>query len=75
MVAQFYWEGTYIAGFTHRRLRDKIPTGGTSTLREASAHKGIEVATRKIFETIGWHGLAMCEFKVCPKTAISGLLK
>lgn len=63
-----YWNGRHIAGFTHRRLRDKISTGGTSTFREVSAHKGIETATRKIFETIGWHGLAMCEFKVCPKT-------
>ena len=63
-----YWNGAHIAGFTHRRLRDKIFTGGTSTFREVSAHKAIETATRKIFETIGWHGLAMCEFKACPKT-------
>ena len=63
-----YWQGANIAQFTHKRLRDKIETGGTSTLREASVHKGIEAATKTIFDAIGWNGLAMCEFKVCPKT-------
>jgi predicted ATP-grasp superfamily ATP-dependent carboligase len=63
-----YWRGEHIANFTHRRLRDKIETGGTSTFREVSVHKGIETATKTIFDSIGWNGLAMCEFKVCPKT-------
>lgn len=63
-----YWHGRHIANFTHRRLRDKIETGGTSVYREASSHEGIEMAAKKIFSSIGWHGLAMCEFKVCPQT-------
>ena len=63
-----YWHGDQIANFTHRRLRDKIETGGTSVFREASSHKGIESAAKKIFNSIGWHGLAMCEFKVCSAT-------
>jgi predicted ATP-grasp superfamily ATP-dependent carboligase len=63
-----YWHGKYITHFTHKRLRDKVITGGTSTFREASVHKGIEAATKTIFDSIGWNGLAMCEFKVCPKT-------
>ena len=63
-----YWHGVQIANFTHRRLRDKIKTGGTSVFREASSHKGIESAAKKIFNSIGWHGLAMCEFKVCSAT-------
>ena len=63
-----YSSGTPIAHFTHRRLRDKIETGGTSTFREAAAHEGIEAATKTIFDSLGWNGLAMCEFKVCPKT-------
>ena len=63
-----YWNGAHIANFTHRRLRDKIETGGTSVYREASSHQGIEAAAQKIFNFIGWHGLAMCEFKVCPET-------
>ena len=63
-----YWKGQLIANFTHKRLRDKIESGGTSTLREVAQHKGIETAAMKIFDHIGWNGLAMCEFKVCPRT-------
>lgn len=63
-----YWQGRKIAGFTHRRLREKIASGGTSTLREACLHPGLEDAAEKIFSNIGWHGHAMAEFKVCPAT-------
>ena len=63
-----FWKGQPVADFTHRRLRDKIDTGGTSTLREAASHEGIEAAAQKIFSSVGWHGLAMCEFKVCTST-------
>ena len=63
-----YSGGEFITHFTHRRLRDKIESGGTSTFREAAVHEGIEAATKKIFDSLGWNGLAMCEFKVCPKT-------
>lgn len=63
-----YWDGEPIADFTHRRLREKISTGGTSTLREKAENEIIHEAAHRIFSNIGWHGLAMCEFKVCPKT-------
>jgi len=63
-----YWQGRCIASFTHRRLREKIATGGTSTLREAATSLALEQSARRIFDSIGWHGLAMCEFKVCPET-------
>jgi predicted ATP-grasp superfamily ATP-dependent carboligase len=63
-----YWQGKLIADFTHRRLREKISTGGTSTMREHSTNNNIRDAALAIFSKIGWHGLAMCEFKVCPKT-------
>lgn len=63
-----FWHGVKVAGFTHRRLREKINTGGTSTLREASCNIDLEIAAEKIFSHMNWHGLAMAEFKVCPKT-------
>ena len=63
-----YWHGQHIANFTHRRLREKISTGGTSTLRESARHAELEAAASKIFNNIRWHGLAMSEFKVCPVT-------
>jgi predicted ATP-grasp superfamily ATP-dependent carboligase len=63
-----YWHGRRVASFTHRRVREKIATGGTSTLREAVANAAIEQAAQRIFDAIGWHGLAMSEWKVCPET-------
>ena len=63
-----FWHGEHVADFTHRRLREKVSTGGTSTLREAAVHEGLREAALRIFSSQGWHGLAMCEFKVCPKT-------
>jgi predicted ATP-grasp superfamily ATP-dependent carboligase len=56
-----YWHGRLVASFTHRRVREKIATGGTSTLREAVANAAIEQAAQRIFDAIGWHGLAMSE--------------
>ena len=63
-----YSNGEFIADFAHRRLRDKVATGGTSTFREVADNDGIKSAARTIFDSLGWNGLAMCEFKVCPKT-------
>jgi predicted ATP-grasp superfamily ATP-dependent carboligase len=63
-----YWQGRKVASFTHRRLREKISTGGTSTLREIAVNAALEEASLKIFDAIGWHGLAMSEWKVCPDT-------
>ena len=63
-----YWKGRHIANFTHRRLREKITTGGTSTLREIATHPALEKDAIRLFDSIGWHGLAMSEFKVCRET-------
>jgi len=63
-----YWHGRRVASFTHHRVREKIATGGTSTLRETVMNSIIEPAALRIFDEIGWHGLAMSEWKVCPET-------
>jgi predicted ATP-grasp superfamily ATP-dependent carboligase len=63
-----YWHGEPVASFGHRRLREKIKTGGTSTLRESMHHLAIESAAHAVFRAVGWHGLAMAEFKLCPHT-------
>ena len=67
-VSVFYSEGKNIASFTHKRLREKIASGGTSTLRMQANNENIENAAKTLFNFIGWHGFAMCEFKVCPIT-------
>ncbi len=59
-----YWEGRLIASFCHRRLREVVATGGTSTLRESIASPVLEEAAKRIFDHVGWHGLAMAEFKL-----------
>ncbi len=70
-----YWRGTMIQRFSHRRLREKIMTGGTSTLRESFHCPAIEEDARRIFDHVGWHGLAMAEFKVCPRTGRSWFIE
>ena len=63
-----YWDGEPVADFQHRRLREKTATGGTSTLREVIVHEGVRRDAHHLMRSIGWHGLAMVEFKVCPNT-------
>ena len=63
-----YWKGKKIASFSHKRLREKISFGGTSTYRSSEKNSKIEIASDIIFSKIKWHGLAMSEFKVCSKT-------
>jgi len=67
-VSVLYWDGECIVDFSHKRLRDKVTTGGTSTLREMTSNPYIKQAALKLFNHVGWHGLAMCEFKVCSET-------
>jgi len=59
-----YWQGRRVATFCHRRLRERIATGGTSTLRESISNPALERAATRIFDHVGWHGLAMSEFKL-----------
>lgn len=63
-----YLNGEKLAGFTHRRLREKVSTGGTSTLRCATFHSELEKAAELILGSLKYNGLAMCEFKVCRHT-------
>ncbi|MCF6158696.1 MAG: ATP-grasp domain-containing protein [wastewater metagenome] len=63
-----YWHGEPISLFCHRRLREKIATGGTSTLRESARNDRLREMTQTLLGKIGWHGLAMVEYKVCPDT-------
>jgi predicted ATP-grasp superfamily ATP-dependent carboligase len=57
--------GQPIALFSHRRLREKPPSGGVSVLSESVAVPPLarEYALRLLRE-LGWHGVAMVEFKV-----------
>ncbi|HEG44176.1 MAG TPA: ATP-grasp domain-containing protein [Phycisphaerales bacterium] len=67
-VSCLYWQGERIASFTHRRIREKTITGGTSTLRESASNPEMESYAHKMLDYLKWHGLAMVEFKWDPKT-------
>lgn len=62
-VSCLYWKGERIAYFTHKRLREKTSTGGTSTLRQAVSNPFLEEMAFLILDHLKWHGLAMVEFK------------
>jgi predicted ATP-grasp superfamily ATP-dependent carboligase len=56
--------GRIVSTFAHRRLREKPPSGGVSVLRESVAPDPELVEyTRRLLEPLGWHGVAMVEFK------------
>ncbi len=65
-VSCLYWEGQRIATFTHRRLREKTVSGGTSTLRVSAVNPTLEDYAHTILDHYRWHGLAMVEFKWDP---------
>jgi predicted ATP-grasp superfamily ATP-dependent carboligase len=67
-VSCLYWHGERIASFTHHRLREKTSTGGTSTLRASVCNPYLESIAFRLLDEMGWHGLAMVEFKYDPTT-------
>ena len=62
-VSCLYWEGQRLASFTHRRLREKTASGGTSTLRVSQHQPQLEELAHRLLDAMNWHGLAMVEFK------------
>lgn len=60
-----YDRGRCLARFSHRRLREKPPSGGVSVLCESIPVEAstADVADRLLRE-LGWQGVAMVEFKV-----------
>lgn len=67
-VSCLYWQGRRIASFTHRRLREKTATGGTSTMRVSASQPQLEAYAHCLLDAMNWHGLAMVEFKYDPAT-------
>ena len=53
--------------FAHRRIRDVRPTGSGSALRESVVPTtAIREASLKLLRAVGWHGVAMVEFRLRP---------
>ena len=59
--------GEPVAWFAHRRLREKPPSGGVSVLSESvEVPVAQQRAAARLLSAVGWHGLAMVEFRVAP---------
>jgi predicted ATP-grasp superfamily ATP-dependent carboligase len=60
-----YDRGAMLAYFSHRRLREKPPSGGVSVLRESipTDPKLLDLS-KKLLDALQWHGVAMVEFKI-----------
>ena len=57
-------DGRPVAMFSHQRLREKPPSGGVSVLAESVAvDPGARVHAEALLAQLGWHGVAMVEFK------------
>jgi predicted ATP-grasp superfamily ATP-dependent carboligase len=60
-------EGELRGEFAHRRLRDVRPSGSGSALRESVLPSpALREASLALLGAVGWHGVAMVEFRVRP---------
>jgi biotin carboxylase len=70
------WEGECIAQFSHRRLREKPPSGGISVYRESIAlDPSLAARSRALLDSFGWEGVAMIEYKVDAATGTPYLME
>lgn len=71
-----YDKGVLKAIFSHKRLREKPPSGGVSVLRESIP---VPADAREYTETLlghlGWHGVAMVEFKQDERDGVPKLME
>ena len=59
------WNGRTVAAFSHRRLREKPPSGGVSVYAESIALDPALLAhAEALLAHFAWRGVAMVEFKI-----------
>jgi predicted ATP-grasp superfamily ATP-dependent carboligase len=65
-----------IATFSHRRIREKPPSGGVSVYRESiPADPGLVARSRALVDQFGWTGVAMVEYKIDARTGTTYLME
>ena len=68
--------GRLRAAFAHRRLREKPPSGGASVLSESvPLDAALLDQAMRLLGPLGWHGVAMMEFKQDRRTGHSYLME
>jgi predicted ATP-grasp superfamily ATP-dependent carboligase len=56
--------GRVVATFAHERLRERPPSGGVSVLCQSTAFDPeLQDEAIRLLEPLGWHGVAMLEYK------------
>jgi predicted ATP-grasp superfamily ATP-dependent carboligase len=66
-VFGLYAAGKVVTFFAHQRLREKPPSGGVSVLSESvPVDSRLREISQRLLDSVGWHGVAMVEFKVTP---------
>ncbi len=64
-IFALYNRGKPVCFFAHKRLREKPPSGGVSVLCESvEPDPRMVELSRQLLDGVGWHGVAMVEFKV-----------
>jgi predicted ATP-grasp superfamily ATP-dependent carboligase len=56
--------GKLVVDFMHRRIREYPITGGASTFAKSVYYAELKEYGQKLFESLNWHGVGMCEFKL-----------
>jgi predicted ATP-grasp superfamily ATP-dependent carboligase len=68
--------GQLLTSFAHRRLREKPPSGGASVLSESVAvDPELRESAIRLLGPLGWHGVAMLEFKRDDRTGKAFLME
>ncbi|MBZ0220452.1 MAG: ATP-grasp domain-containing protein [Candidatus Methylomirabilis sp.] len=71
-----YDRGALKAIFSHRRLREKPPSGGVSVLCESIPVPALaREYTEALLGRLGWHGVAMVEFKLDERDGVPKLME
>jgi predicted ATP-grasp superfamily ATP-dependent carboligase len=68
--------GRLVNEFAHRRIREKPPGGGVSVLRESvPVDSALRDHAIRVLGGMGWHGVAMMEFKQDRRTGTALLME
>jgi predicted ATP-grasp superfamily ATP-dependent carboligase len=66
-VFALYEHGRAFTFFAHRRLRERPPSGGVSVVSESvGVDAQLQQMVQRLLDHVGWHGVAMVEFKITP---------
>ena len=68
--------GRVLTTFQHVRLRERPPSGGVSVLAESRpVDPELRAQARRLLEPLGWHGVAMLEYKQAQQTGTAVLME